>query len=61
MTVTLATPLSQIELMPGSAIRVNGVTWESYIALLCDLGEDRATRIAYNDRVLEIRMPGATA
>lgn len=32
MTATLATPLSQIELTPGSAIRMTGVTGESYIA-----------------------------
>ncbi|MDC0831585.1 hypothetical protein POG22_00990 [Geitlerinema sp. CS-897] len=49
MTVALATPLSQIELIPGSAIRVSGVSWESYIALLQELGENRATRIAYRE------------
>lgn len=59
MTVALATPLSQIELSPGSAIRVGGVTWESYIALLAELGSDRATRVAYSDGRLEIRMPGS--
>ncbi|MEO1095185.1 MAG: Uma2 family endonuclease [Cyanobacteria bacterium J06638_28] len=58
MTATLATPLSQIELMPGSAIRITDVTWESYLALLSELGENRATRIAYDTGVLEIRMPG---
>jgi Uma2 family endonuclease len=58
MTATLATPLSQIELTPGSAIRITDVPWESYIALLSELGENRATRIAYDHGVLEIRMPG---
>ncbi|MDA0673799.1 MAG: Uma2 family endonuclease [Cyanobacteria bacterium] len=58
MTATLATPLSQIELTPGSALRITEVAWESYVALLCELGENRATRIAYNRGVLEIRMPG---
>jgi Uma2 family endonuclease len=58
MTATLATPLSQIELTPGSAIRITDVTWESYIALLSELGDNRATRIAYDNGVLEIRMPG---
>jgi Uma2 family endonuclease len=58
MAATLATPLSQIELTPGSAIRITDVTWESYIALLSELGENRATRIAYDNGVLEIRMPG---
>lgn len=58
MTAVLATPISQIELAPGSAIRIDGVTWEGYIALLQELGDDRSTRVAYENGVLEIRMPG---
>lgn len=58
MTAVLATPISQIELAPGSAIRIDGVTWESYIALLQELGDTRSTRVAYENGVLEIRMPG---
>lgn len=58
MTATIATPISQIELTPGSAIRIGGVTWEGYIALLKELGDDRSTRVAYDIGVLEIRMPG---
>lgn len=58
MTAVLATPISQIELAPGSAIRIDGVTWESYIALLQELGDERSTRVAYENGVLEIRMPG---
>jgi Uma2 family endonuclease len=58
MVTVLATPLNQIELTPGSAMRIAGVTWENYLALLNELGETRATRIAYDATVLEIRMPG---
>jgi Uma2 family endonuclease len=58
MTAILATPLSQIELTPGSAMQITGVTWESYVALLSELGENRATRVTYDHGVLEIRMPG---
>lgn len=58
MTAVLATPISQIELAPGSAIRIGGVTWEGYVALLQELGDARPTRVAYEDGVLEIRMPG---
>lgn len=58
MVAVIATPISQIELTPGSAIRIGGVTWEGYVALLKELGDNRSTRIAYEDRVLEIRMPG---
>lgn len=58
MTAAIATPISQIELIPGSAIRIGGLTWEGYVALLKELGDDRSTRVAYENGVLEIRMPG---
>jgi Uma2 family endonuclease len=58
MTVAIATPINQIELTPGSALRISGVSWDRYVALLNQLGDDRATRIAYENGVLEIRMPG---
>jgi Uma2 family endonuclease len=58
MTVAIATPLSNIELTPGSAMQISGVNWESYIALVQELGDTRSTRIAYTNGVLEIRMPG---
>lgn len=57
MTITIATPISQIELTPGSAIRISGLTWAGYVVLLQELGEDRSTRVVYEDGVLEIRMP----
>ncbi|MDX2240818.1 MAG: Uma2 family endonuclease [Leptolyngbyaceae cyanobacterium bins.302] len=58
MITAIATPISQIELTPGSAIRIGSVTWEGYVALLQELGDDRSTRVAYENGVLEIRMPG---
>lgn len=58
MIAVLATPISQIELAPGSAIRIGGVTWEGYVALLQELGDARPTRVAYENGVLEIRTPG---
>jgi Uma2 family endonuclease len=58
MTVAIATPLSQIELTPGSAMQISGINWEHYIALIQELGDTRPTRIAYANGVLEIRMPG---
>ncbi len=57
MTVALATPLNQILLAPGSAITVNGLTWQYYELLLAELGSDRATRLAYDTGTLEIRVP----
>ncbi len=58
MTVATATPLSKIELTSGSAIQISEINWESYIALMQELGDTRSTRIAYANGVLEIRMPG---
>jgi Uma2 family endonuclease len=58
MTTAIAPPLDRIELTPGSAICIGGVDWAGYIALLQQLGENRATRIAYTQETLEIRMPG---
>lgn len=58
MTAAIATPIHQIELTPGSAIQINGVSWDDYLALLQQLGDRRSTRMAYDHGVLEIRMPG---
>ncbi|MBD2112837.1 MULTISPECIES: Uma2 family endonuclease [Cyanophyceae] len=57
MPVALATPLSQIVLSPGSAMTVSGLTWQHYQLFLAELGENRATRLAYSGGSLEIRMP----
>jgi Uma2 family endonuclease len=58
MIATIATPINQIELTPGSAIQINGVSWDDYLALLQQLGDQRSTRIAYDRGILEIRMSG---
>lgn len=58
MALTLATPVSEIELVPGSAIRLKEVSWPRYLALLQELGEDRGTRLMYSYGTLEIRTPG---
>jgi Uma2 family endonuclease len=38
-------------------ILLEGVTWETYQALLKDLGNHRSSRLAYNQGILEIIMP----
>ncbi|MBD0312516.1 MAG: Uma2 family endonuclease [Microcoleus sp. T3-bin5] len=58
MTAAIATPINHIKLAPGSAMIISGLTWKTYEALLQDLGDNRSTRIAYDQGVLEIRMPG---
>jgi Uma2 family endonuclease len=38
-------------------IILKGVSWQTYKALMADVGDERAWRIAYDRGVLEIRMP----
>lgn len=58
MTTAIFTPLDRIELTPGSAIYISGIDRSGYLQICQQLGEDRATRIAYDRQILEIRMPG---
>ncbi len=58
MIATIATPIHQINLTPGSAIQINGLSWDDYLTVLAQLGDHRSTRLAYDHGVLEIRMPG---
>jgi len=52
---TPATPKEKVS--PGNSIVMNGIKWETYKALMADAGDGRAWRIAYDEGVLEIRMP----
>ncbi|MBW4619906.1 MAG: Uma2 family endonuclease [Cyanosarcina radialis HA8281-LM2] len=52
---TPPTPAAQ-GLVAGRVL-LTGVSWETFKALMADLGEDRACRIAYDGGLLEIRMP----
>ena len=58
MAIAMTTPVNEIELAPGSAIRLKAVSWQDYLVSLQALGEDRSSRIAYSHNILEIRMPG---
>ncbi|MEY3868549.1 MAG: hypothetical protein RLZZ338_2440 [Cyanobacteriota bacterium] len=57
--VTITSPPPQLkESAPVSnPVILKGVSWSTYKALMADVGDDRAWRIAYNQGVLEIRMP----
>ena len=52
----VATDLARIE-HPATAIVMRGVSWQTYKTLISEVGNDRAWRIAYDQGVLEIRMP----
>ncbi|NET03530.1 MAG: Uma2 family endonuclease [Symploca sp. SIO2B6] len=47
----------QISVPPGHRVLFHEVSWSEFEAILAELGEHRASRVAYLDRTLEIRMP----
>jgi len=49
--------LRQLVVHPGQRIQLQAVNWREFEAILDELGDKRASRIAYSDGVLEIRMP----
>lgn len=49
--------LKQLSVPPGSKVLLSDVKWEEFEDILEDLGEDRSTRIAYEDGTLEIMAP----
>ena len=56
MVTTTSTPVEQ-QTTPENRVILKGVSWPTFKALLADVGDDRAWRIAYDGGVLEIRMP----
>ncbi len=49
--------LRQLVVHPGQRVQLQEVNWHEFEAILDELGDKRACRIAYSDGVLEIRMP----
>ncbi|WP_404787031.1 Uma2 family endonuclease [Altericista sp. CCNU0014] len=49
--------LRQLVVQPGQRLQVQEVGWSEFEAILHELGDKRASRIAYSNGVLEIRMP----
>ncbi len=47
----------QIEVLPGQRAILHDLNWPQFEAILDELGEKRATRVAYFAGTLEIRMP----
>lgn len=54
--VTTSNPESKLASVE-QIITLRGVSWQTYKALMTDVGDDRAWRIAYDQGVLELRMP----
>ncbi|MBC6479314.1 MAG: Uma2 family endonuclease [Hormoscilla sp. GM7CHS1pb] len=56
----MAIATSTLEPIPASAeslFALTGVSWQTYKALMAEVGEDRPWRITYDRGVLEFRMP----
>lgn len=49
--------LGQLSVPPGQRIILTDVTWSKFEEILLELGEKRASRVAYSQNSLEIRMP----
>ena len=49
--------LRQLSVPPGQRVQFLDVKWQDFEAILEELGEHRAARVAYNQGILEIRMP----
>ena len=49
--------IAQIETLQGQTTVLHDIDWQQFEAILEDLGDKRASRIAYFDGVLEIQMP----
>ncbi|WP_202950668.1 hypothetical protein [Pseudanabaena sp. PCC 6802] len=56
-TTPVFKPISQMHLAPGSVVTIPHVSWEEFEAILQELGEKRAARIAYYQSNLEIMVP----
>jgi Uma2 family endonuclease len=49
--------LRQLDVPPGQRLVIRSLPWAELELVLAEMGDHRATRIAYNEEVLEIRMP----
>jgi Uma2 family endonuclease len=49
--------LRQLDVPPGQRLVVRDLPWAELELILTEMGDHRAARIAYNEEVLEIRMP----
>ncbi|MBX9254251.1 Uma2 family endonuclease [Desmonostoc muscorum CCALA 125] len=49
--------LQQLSVPPGHRVILHNVSWQEFEAILAELGDRRATRLAYSYGTLEMRMP----
>jgi Uma2 family endonuclease len=49
--------LRQLDVPPGQRLLIHEVSWAEFENILEELGENRSSRIAYSENVLEIKIP----
>jgi Uma2 family endonuclease len=49
--------LNRISVPPGQRVLLQGVSWQEFEAILEELGDHRAARVAYDNGILEIMTP----
>jgi Uma2 family endonuclease len=49
--------LRQLDIPPGQRLLLHDISWSEFEAILAELGEHRAARLAYSQATLEMRMP----
>uniref|UniRef100_UPI0019523566 Uma2 family endonuclease n=1 Tax=Spirulina sp. CCY15215 TaxID=2767591 RepID=UPI0019523566 len=49
--------LKRFDILPGQKLVLRDVNWQEFEQILAELGEKRASRIAYANRILEIMAP----
>lgn len=49
--------LRQLSVPPGHRVILHDVSWQKFEAILEELGDHRASRLAYSHGTLEMRMP----
>jgi len=54
---TLAASTPQSQHLAEARVVLTGVSWQTFKALLADIGDNRACRLAYNQGILEIMAP----
>jgi Uma2 family endonuclease len=57
MVMAVQIPIQRIQVPPGQRVLLRDVSWEEFEAILQELGNHRAERVAYCDGLLEIMSP----
>ena len=57
MSGSLTIEFNQLMVPPGQSVLLKNISWQKFEGLLLELGEHRASRLAYDQGILEIMVP----